>query len=282
MKIYVASSWRNTLQPAVVAALRAQDHEVYDFKCPPGVERGFSWADVDPNWQKWTNEQYVQGLGTDKASEGFRRDMKALREADAVVLVLPAGKSSHLELGWAAGANKHTVILLPEGGQEAELMYGMAHFVTGKFEELLRHFDWLKHHRAAHQQAAAQQATVANSAFESPLGRMPDVRSAGDIEDALAYLETSLAGAKRVGLPPQFIQTTEMMISALQWVLFRESAGSDQFDEIVKQLRAVREVEKKAAAGTITQEQASAEILKMANARLKKHGIQVAPGPRVG
>lgn len=34
MRIYVASSWRNTHQPEVVAKLRELGHEVYDFREP--------------------------------------------------------------------------------------------------------------------------------------------------------------------------------------------------------------------------------------------------------
>lgn len=33
-KIYVASSWRNSIQAEIVAALRAEGHEVYDFRNP--------------------------------------------------------------------------------------------------------------------------------------------------------------------------------------------------------------------------------------------------------
>ena len=48
-RIYVASSWRNTLQPGVVAALRGDGHEVYDFRNPaPGV-KGFAWSEIDPS-----------------------------------------------------------------------------------------------------------------------------------------------------------------------------------------------------------------------------------------
>lgn len=32
MRVYVATSWRNEFQPGVVAALREDGHEVYDFK----------------------------------------------------------------------------------------------------------------------------------------------------------------------------------------------------------------------------------------------------------
>lgn len=35
MRIYVASSWRNTYYPSVVSALREAGHDIYDFRNPP-------------------------------------------------------------------------------------------------------------------------------------------------------------------------------------------------------------------------------------------------------
>lgn len=40
-KVYVASSWRNLLQPGVVSALRSMGHWVYDFKNPSEGDKGF-------------------------------------------------------------------------------------------------------------------------------------------------------------------------------------------------------------------------------------------------
>ncbi len=57
MKIYVASSWRNTRQPEVVEALRARGHEVYDFRHPAPGNEGFSWKAIDGGWQSWSSEQ---------------------------------------------------------------------------------------------------------------------------------------------------------------------------------------------------------------------------------
>ena len=34
-RIYVASSWRNKYFPEVVECLRAEGHEVFDFRNPP-------------------------------------------------------------------------------------------------------------------------------------------------------------------------------------------------------------------------------------------------------
>lgn len=121
MKLYVASSWRNALQPEVVAVLRAAGHEVYDFRNPAPGEHGFSWKEIDGGWQRWTAEQYLTALQDDIAIRGFRSDFDAMKGADAFVLVHPSGRSAHLEAGWAAGAGKPVVCLLEQGG-EPELM----------------------------------------------------------------------------------------------------------------------------------------------------------------
>lgn len=44
MNIYVASSWRNLLQPGIVVALRRCGHDVYDFRNPAPGNKGFAWA----------------------------------------------------------------------------------------------------------------------------------------------------------------------------------------------------------------------------------------------
>jgi hypothetical protein len=126
MKIYVASSWRNEQQPAVVKALRAAGHEVYDFREPtPGdQDKGFAWSDIDPDWQEWSPELFRRSLAHPLAVNGFECDLEAMEWADAFVLVMPCGRSAHLELGWAIGRGKRAVILL--SGAEPELMYRLA------------------------------------------------------------------------------------------------------------------------------------------------------------
>jgi nucleoside 2-deoxyribosyltransferase len=127
MKVYVASSWRNQLQPAVVAALREAGHDVNDFKNPAPGNNGFHWPEIDENWQAWTPEQLREAHKHPIAEAGFKLDMDALTGADACVLVMPSGRSAHIEAGYAVGAGKPTCILLAEG--EPELMYKMAHTV---------------------------------------------------------------------------------------------------------------------------------------------------------
>ena len=134
MKVYVASSWRNPHQQSVVSALRDDGHDVYDFRNPGDGSHGFHWTEIDPNWKSWTPARYCAGLGHQLAIDGFKRDMDTLRNCDAVVAVQPFGRSASLELGWACGAGKFTVLLLDSG--EPELMVKMCNRICLSIEEV--------------------------------------------------------------------------------------------------------------------------------------------------
>ena len=138
MKIYVASSWRNSYQQFVVADLRQAGYEVYDFKHPAQGNAGFHWSEIDPNWQGWSTQQYREALKHEYAQFGFNRDFDAMKGADACVLVLPCGRSAHLEAGWMKGAGKKVVALIPPGCKiEPELMYNLLDGVAFDMPEVL-------------------------------------------------------------------------------------------------------------------------------------------------
>ena len=132
--VYVASSWRNTKQPTIVGFLRKQGFDVYDFRHPAEGDNGFHWSEIDPHWEGWSPRQFRDALSHPMAQKGFTTDMKALDDCDAVVLVMPCGRSSHLELGYAVGSGKPTFIYLSDG--EPELMYGMATKLCTNLDEL--------------------------------------------------------------------------------------------------------------------------------------------------
>lgn len=121
LKIYLASSWRNTYQPELVKELRSWGHEVYDFRNPVEGEKGFSWSDIDPNWKSWTPAQYKEALKHPIAQHGHKRDRDAMEWANTGILLLPSGCSAHLEAGWMAGQKKPVAIYAPEI-REPELM----------------------------------------------------------------------------------------------------------------------------------------------------------------
>jgi hypothetical protein len=140
MRIYVASSWRNLYQPTLVALLRGEGFDVYDFRNPAPGDDGFAWAEVDPAWQSWTPAQYREALQHPLAQVGFAQDKLALQMADVTVLVLPCGRSSHVELGYAKGLGQHTAVLMLEPC-EAELMYLLCDHIALSLDELVA---WLR------------------------------------------------------------------------------------------------------------------------------------------
>lgn len=136
MRIYVASSWRNHYQRAAVVALRSLGHEVYDFM----DSDGFSWKQVDPRGEElWGFDDWQHALRTPAAERGFARDMSALATAHRCLLVLPSGRSAHLEAGWAIGQGKPTAIWCPEY-DTPDLMVKMADVVCDTLDGI---FDWL-------------------------------------------------------------------------------------------------------------------------------------------
>lgn len=144
-RIYLASSWRNEQQPAVLAALREAGHEVYDFRNPPNGT-GFTWKQVgyDTDFIASGNVTasdlgtYLDALDTPRAIEGFQSDFGAMKWADTFVLLLPCGRSAHLEAGWAAGAGKRCVVLLSTEKFEPELMYLLCDQVVTTLPALVR------------------------------------------------------------------------------------------------------------------------------------------------
>ena len=137
MKIYVASSWRCAAQPGVVMALREAGHDVYDFRNPTADSQGFRWSEIDADWQSWSPARYRNALRHSVVKRGFGLDFGAMLWAEACVLVLPCGRSAHLEAGWFVGARKPLYVLILERC-EPELMYKMATSICVSLEELIR------------------------------------------------------------------------------------------------------------------------------------------------
>lgn len=136
MKIYLASSWRNPLQPAILQLLRSYGHEVYDFRNPAPGNTGFRWSDCaqpGKNWQDWTPDEYRAALQHPVAVEGYGHDIGALRACDACVLLLPSGRSASWEFGYAMGQGKPGFVLQLDK-IEPELMYREAVILTSLSE----------------------------------------------------------------------------------------------------------------------------------------------------
>jgi len=131
--------WIGQQPQDVVYTLREAGHEVYDFKNPRPGDHGFQWSEIDTDWQKWKAGQFISALNHPIAIAGYALDFNAMLQADACVLVMPCGRSAHIEAGYFVGANKPLFILLSDG--EPELMYNMATGVCESIEQVCRMID---------------------------------------------------------------------------------------------------------------------------------------------
>jgi hypothetical protein len=136
MKIYVASSWRNLLQPGIVLALRRCGHEVYDFRHPEPGNTGFSWKQAMPSYVsggKVSPQAYREGLEHPIAKAGYAHDIGALRWCDAVVYVMPCGRSASWEFGYAMGQGKPGYVIMFDN-DEPDLMFSEAKLIISMDE----------------------------------------------------------------------------------------------------------------------------------------------------
>lgn len=140
--IYVASSWRNESLDEIFDCLTQRAIPYYDFR---DSDSAFHWSAVMPGYRESgvTSQILISSLRqSEECKRGFGRDMLHLERAPAVLLVLPCGRSAHLELGWAVGQGKPTCIYFPPAYREQiepELMYKMVDFVTDNIDACM-HF----------------------------------------------------------------------------------------------------------------------------------------------
>jgi hypothetical protein len=136
MIIYLIGSLRNPQVPIIAEQLRAAGHEVFDDWFAAGPEADDKWRD----YEQARGRSYSEALSGYAAGHVFDFDRLHLERTDVVVLMLPAGKSGHLELGWALGRGKRGYILL-DNSERWDIMYKFASGVFFSVEDLIGELD---------------------------------------------------------------------------------------------------------------------------------------------
>lgn len=132
--IYLIGSLRNPNVPAIAAKLRDAGHEVFDDWFAAGPEADDYWC----KYEKERGHNYKQGLAGFAAKHVYEFDKYHLDRCDVAVLVLPAGKSGHLELGYVIGSGKPGYILFDDEMPDRwDVMYLFAKEVFFNVETLV-------------------------------------------------------------------------------------------------------------------------------------------------
>lgn len=119
MKLYLIGSLRNPAVPLLGNKLRQSGFDVFDDWYAAGEK-------ADDAWQAYEQDRghtFAQALRGFAAQHVFGFDYHHLKQADIGVLVMPAGKSGHIEAGYLVGQGKPVYVLLPGEPERFDVMY---------------------------------------------------------------------------------------------------------------------------------------------------------------
>jgi nucleoside 2-deoxyribosyltransferase len=131
--IYLIGSLRNQEIPVIGDTLRAEGFDAFDEWHSAGKE-------ADDEFQAYRlgrGLSYRQALNTYAAKHIFSFDKYHLDRCDAAVLVMPAGKSGHLEAGYMAGTGKPVFVLFNGEPERFDQMYQFCTDVCFSVKELI-------------------------------------------------------------------------------------------------------------------------------------------------
>lgn len=107
MRLYIASSWKNEKAVLTLAeVLRAKGHEVDAFCDKSAGRYVFHWSefvDREEDLKEYDAKSFIDDTRVQRA---FTEDKGWIDWAEGVVLLVPSGRSAHLEAGYAVGQGK--------------------------------------------------------------------------------------------------------------------------------------------------------------------------------
>ncbi|MCK5616639.1 hypothetical protein KAR91_83030 [Candidatus Pacearchaeota archaeon] len=124
-KIYIATSWKMEKYARLMAKeLREVGHEV-DCFCDESTGR-FVFSVKKLKGMPIDKLDAITFLDTKEAQKAFKEDKKWIKWCDTLILLLPSGRSAHLEAGYAKGIGKEVIIVGEFPNGEFDVMYGFA------------------------------------------------------------------------------------------------------------------------------------------------------------
>lgn len=137
--IYMIGSLKNEKIPHIAKEIRALSKlfEVFDDWFSPGPEADDFWR----NFEKVRGSTYKQALRNFAAKHIFEFDKHHIDRATIGILVMPAGKSGHMELGYLIGKGVKCFVYFEEEPERWDVMYQFVYENGGNLcfskEELL-------------------------------------------------------------------------------------------------------------------------------------------------
>jgi hypothetical protein len=133
LTFYLIGSLRNPDIPLIGNRLRDAGIDVFDEWHDAGPEADDYWKKD----QQTRNRTYLEALESYAADHIFRFDKYHLDRCNGAILILPAGRSGHIELGYMIGKGKSAYVLLDKDTDRWDVMYKFANGVFFSIDELI-------------------------------------------------------------------------------------------------------------------------------------------------
>lgn len=130
--VYIIGSLRNEKIPHIANEIRKLGFEVFDDWFSPGPEADEFWR----KYEKIRGSTYKQALNNWAGKHIYEFDKFHIDRSHIGILIMPAGKSGHLELGYMIGQGKKGFVLFDEEPEKWDIMYQFATAVCFNFDEL--------------------------------------------------------------------------------------------------------------------------------------------------
>jgi nucleoside 2-deoxyribosyltransferase len=133
-RIYLIGSLANKKIPLVGNELRKAGFDVFDSWFSPGPH-------ADEYWRQYTKTRgmgYKEALADYSAQHVFEFDKHHIDTSDIGVMLMPAGKSGHLELGYMIGCGKKGYILFDKEPKRYDVMTLFATDIFFDIKDLIK------------------------------------------------------------------------------------------------------------------------------------------------
>jgi len=131
-QIYIIGSLRNEKIPHIAKQLRELGFDVFDDWFSPGPEADEFWR----KYEQIRGSTYKQALSNWAGKHVFEFDKFHIDRSHIGVLIMPAGKSGHLELGYMIGQGKPGFIFFEEEPERWDVMHQFATEICVTMDEL--------------------------------------------------------------------------------------------------------------------------------------------------
>lgn len=144
-KLYLIGSLRNPDVPKVAQRIReeTQFEEVFDDWYAAGPEADDYWR----AYEEARGRTYEEALEAYSANHVFGYDKYHLDAASHVVLLLPAGRSGHLEFGYGVRGGAHGIICREPDTDRWDVMYRFANKVVTGHDALVEYLQQFEFER---------------------------------------------------------------------------------------------------------------------------------------